>query len=180
VEKFFRLALRTFQLVGTISRFFLFYFLIPGNRRLPWFVRFRLALEHLGTAWTKLGQALALRFDLLPAEACRELLLIQNEVLPIDYRLIRQVIADELGKFPEEIFERFDSKPFASTSTGQLHKGVTRNGTPIVVKIQGPLIRETFALEGRLMNLVAIPLDWLNIFGPGAARRIVAEFAKKL
>jgi len=41
-------------------------FKLTRRRRLPREVRLRLAFEQLGATWIKLGQGLALRFDLLP------------------------------------------------------------------------------------------------------------------
>ena len=82
----------------------------------------RRMLEFLGGHWVKLGQALALRFDLLPPEICRELLAIQNETETADYQVIRQIVTDQLGRPPEDLFARFDTHPFAATSTG-LHPG---------------------------------------------------------
>jgi len=41
----------------------------------------RVVFEKLDSAFVKLGQALALRFDLLPADYCQEFLQITNEVV---------------------------------------------------------------------------------------------------
>jgi len=46
---------------------------LTSRRRVPRPVRLRLAFEELGARWIKLGQALALRFDLLPSSYCYEL-----------------------------------------------------------------------------------------------------------
>jgi len=45
----------------------------------------RLALERLGGAWIKLGQMLAMRFDLLPPAYCDELFKLLNQVKPFGY-----------------------------------------------------------------------------------------------
>ena len=55
---------------------------LTRRRRVPRPVRLRLAFEELGATWIKLGQALALRFDLLPASYCHELSQLFNEVAP--------------------------------------------------------------------------------------------------
>ena len=64
-------------------------------------VRMRLALEQLGGAWVKLGQMLALRFDLLPAAYCDELFKLLNEVRPFPYPQVREIVRQELGADPE-------------------------------------------------------------------------------
>src|SRR5262249_19796485 len=67
----------------------------------------RLEFERLGTAWVKLGQALALRFDVLPAEYCQELLTIRNDLRPLDHRTVRELVREELGHYPEKLFAEF-------------------------------------------------------------------------
>ena len=49
------------------------------------------ALEDLGGAWIKLGQALALRFDVLPADYCLQFFQLLNQVRPFPVAAVRQV-----------------------------------------------------------------------------------------
>jgi predicted unusual protein kinase regulating ubiquinone biosynthesis (AarF/ABC1/UbiB family) len=133
-------------------------------------------LEFLGGNWIKLGQALALRFDLLPPEICRELLTIKNETETANYHVIRQIVTGQLGRPPEELFARFGTHPFAVTSTGQLHEAITRDGDRLVFKIQTAAIRETFKADSRLMRFVAIVFNSLNLLPPGSVRRLVSDF----
>ena len=44
--------------------------------------RMQAALEDLGGTWIKLGQALALRFDILPADYCLQFFRLLNQVPP--------------------------------------------------------------------------------------------------
>src|SRR3569832_1470784 len=81
----------------------------------------RAVFEKLDFTFVKLGQALALRFDLLPADYCQELLLITNEVTAEQYPAIHQTVIEDLGRSPEEIFAAFERTPFAVTSSGQIH-----------------------------------------------------------
>ena len=55
-------------------------------------VRMRLALDELGGAWVKLGQMLAMRFDLLPAAYCEELFKLLNAVPPFPYAQVREIV----------------------------------------------------------------------------------------
>src|SRR5579871_3580582 len=70
-------------------------------------VRLRTVLERLGGAWIKLGQMLALRFDLLPAAYCDELFKLLHEVAPFPYAQVRETIRQELGAEPEVLFRAF-------------------------------------------------------------------------
>ena len=58
---------------------------LPGADDRSGPVRTRVAFERLGGAWIKLGQMLALRFDLLPAAYCDELFKLLNQVAPFSY-----------------------------------------------------------------------------------------------
>ena len=49
----------------------------------------RIVFEKLDLGFVKVGQALALRFDLLPAEYCQEFLQITNEVVAAEYPAIQ-------------------------------------------------------------------------------------------
>src|SRR5512133_1281986 len=72
--------------------------LLPWRRSaIEWPVRWRQTLEVLGGAWTKLGQALALRFDLLPSAYCYELFKLLNQMQPFPTAEVRRILREELG-----------------------------------------------------------------------------------
>src|SRR4051794_36972910 len=100
--------------------------------------RLRLAFEQLGGAWLKLGQVLALRFDLLPEAYCYELFGLLYQVEPTPYAQIREVIREELSDYPERLFASFCEEPFASASVGQVHQAVMHTGEKVAVKVQHP------------------------------------------
>ena len=90
----FRHPRRVWHVLSVLFR----YFIAPGLRlpradRRPGPVRMRLALESLGGAWLKLGQMLALRYDLLPAAYCNELFGLLNQVAPFAYADVRRIVA---------------------------------------------------------------------------------------
>ena len=177
MQKFLSLVVGAGRLIWAIFRFLLFPLLVPFKYPSQ-AQRLRRMLEFLGGNWIKLGQALALRFDLLPPEICRELLAIQNETETANYQVIRQIVTDQLGRPPEELSARFDTHPFAITSTGQLHEAITRDGDRLVFKIQTAAVRETFKADSRLMHLIAIVFNWLNLLPPGSVRNLVGDFIK--
>src|SRR5436305_1057872 len=88
----------------------------------------RLALEQLGTTFVKLGQILATRADLLPAEYQIELGRLQDDDRPEIVDAIRGVIATELGHPVEDLYASFDPSPLAAASIGQAHAAVTLDG----------------------------------------------------
>ena len=136
--------------------------------------------EKLDLTFVKLGQALALRFDLLPADYCQEFLQITNEVVAEGYPTLSRTIVEDLGRSPDEIFASFEREPFAVTSSGQLHRATSVDGVRLVVKIQNQITRKKYATDIRLMHWLAMPLDWVGVLGANSVAAYVDEFAHAL
>jgi len=94
----------------------------------------------------KLGQALSLHTDVLPAEMLEELSRLQMRAPGMHPSLVRAQFRAALGQDPEDLFAQFDAEPFAAASLGQVHRARSRAGELLAVKIQYPGIRE--AIEG--------------------------------
>lgn len=115
----------------------------------------RVAFEHLGPTYVKLGQMIASTPGLFPptlSEACRGCL---DDVSPLDTATVHEVITAELGDPPEMLFARFDDLPLASASIGQVHRAWLRDGSPVVVKVQRPGIGDLVEKDLRIMHLLA-------------------------
>src|SRR5258705_4218692 len=108
-------------------------------------VGFRRRLVELGPAYVKLGQVLSTRPDLLPEPYIRELEKLQDDVGPISFEEVEQVIEQELGGRLSKLFEFFDPEPLGTASLGQVHGARMRNGREVVVKVQRPNIRASLA-----------------------------------
>jgi ubiquinone biosynthesis protein len=108
-------------------------------------VGFRKRLVELGPAYVKLGQVLSTRPDLLPEAYIRELETLQDDVGPISYDEVEQVIEDELGGRISKLFDFFDPEPLGTASLGQVHGARMRGGREVVVKVQRPRIRGPLA-----------------------------------
>lgn len=175
-----RMARRSCQLAYVFGRHVCIAFLLPDPKYQRRPSHLRRALECLGGNWVKVGQALALRFDLLPAEYCRELLAINADLKPLPYPFIRSIIASELGNDPELLFATFDHEPFAITSTGQFHKATSTEDRVLAVKVQDPSLQRQFAIDVRFMRTIAAALDALGSFGAASARSFVDEFARNV
>ena len=178
-----RTLLRHPRRLGHVLAVFLRLFIVPalglpGADRRPGPVRLRVALEELGGAWVKLGQMLALRYDLLPVAYCDELFGLLNQVAPFGYDEVRAIIRQELGAEPELVFATFEATSFASASIGQVHRATLRNGDRVAVKVQRPRIRETLQADIQLMYGVTWLLDWTGLFGGTRSREVIDEFAQ--
>ena len=167
----FRHPRRVWHVLSVFFTFFIAPALhLPGGDRRPGPVRLRLAFQRLGGAWVKLGQMLALRFDLLPAPYCDELFKLLNQVEPFSYDEVREIIHEELGADPETIFQSFSHESFAAASIGQVHRAVLHSGEPVAVKVQRPGIRTTLAADIALMYSTTRILDWTHVFGATRSR----------
>jgi len=175
----FRNFPRAAQVLGVLWSFFLVPYLIPSRRKnVTWAVQTRRAVEQLGGAWIKLGQGMALRFDLLPASFCYELFKLLNEVPPFPYSQVREIIKRELGDYPEAVYLEFEPEPFASASIGQVHRAVLPNGAKVAVKVQRPGIRKMLRTDIDLMYTLTGILDRTRLFRFTPSREVIDEFAR--
>ncbi len=86
----------------------------------------------------KVGQMLSYVDDGLPPEVQRLLAVLQRDapVLPPD--TVRQVLREELGRDPSQVFAEWDDRPLAAASIGQVHRARLGDGTRVAVKVQVP------------------------------------------
>jgi predicted unusual protein kinase regulating ubiquinone biosynthesis (AarF/ABC1/UbiB family) len=121
-------------------------------------------LSYLRGAMTKLGQAAGSLPQLLPAEIGETLDRLHFDAPPMHYSLIREVVANEFGREPEEMFANFDKEAFAAASIGQVHRARLHSGEEVAVKIQYPGIARTIDADFRNLSAALFPMrlsrDW--------------------
>lgn len=115
----------------------------------------RTTLEDLGPTYVKIGQIMSSRVDILPQNFCDELGKLRATVKPLDPQVARAVIEQETGKKIDDIFSEFKDEPLGSASIGQAHYGVLKDGTPVVVKVQRPLIADMMIQDFKLLRKLA-------------------------
>jgi ubiquinone biosynthesis protein len=121
--------------------------------------RFRQLLGELGPTFTKLGQLLSSRPDLLPAHWIEELESLQDDCPPVPLVEIREEIERGLGRPVAELFAELDDRPLASASIAQVHLATTHAGERVVVKVQRPRIRERIESDLALLYYLATALE---------------------
>lgn len=99
-------------------------------------------LEARGPAWVKLGQLLATRADLLPPDVVADLQRLHDDVEPLPFEVVREVVEAELDAKLSRVFAEFAETPLASASLAQVHRARLRDGRAVVVKVQRPDVRE--------------------------------------
>lgn len=112
-------------------------------------------LEAMGPTYVKLGQVLSGRPDLLPPAYLKALARLQDKVKPFSYEEVEEIIATELGVRISKAFSRFDPKPIAAASLGQVHSAALRDGRLVVVKVQRPHIRKQIADDFEVLAQIA-------------------------
>lgn len=99
-----------------------------------------------GTA-LKIAQTFSIDQGFLPEEFSEVMTQAQYKVPPINRSLVRSIIRRELGKYPEQIFDKFNSEALAAASIGQVHKARLKDGRPVAIKIQYPGVRDTISSD---------------------------------
>src|SRR5215469_2647195 len=133
----------------------------------------RHALEEGGVTFTKLGQLLSTRRDLLPEEFTAELGQLQDRAEPAPWDQIEDVITRSLGVPAEQVFAELDPAPAAAASIAQVHKARLRCGdgpdTEVAVKVQRPGIRATVEQDLDILMGIAAKLEsrtrWARTYG---------------
>ena len=116
-------------------------------------------LEAMGPTYVKLGQVLSGRPDLLPEPYLKALARLQDKVKPFSFAEVEQIVSTELGVRISKAFSRFDAKPLAAASLGQVHSAALRDGRLVVVKIQRPNIRQQIVEDFEVLAQIAEFLD---------------------
>jgi predicted unusual protein kinase regulating ubiquinone biosynthesis (AarF/ABC1/UbiB family) len=102
----------------------------------------------------KIGQMASYVDDGLSPAVRHTLARLQDSVPPMSPDLAAAVVEEELGAPPERVFARWDPRPIAAASIGQVHRAVTLDGRAVAVKVQYPGIAETIAADLRNVALL--------------------------
>jgi ubiquinone biosynthesis protein len=117
--------------------------------------KMRLMLQELGPTYVKVGQIISSQASVIPQEWAVELEKLQSNVAPFPSDQVREIIIEELGKPPEELYATFEVTPFAAASTAQVHRATLHDGTKVAVKVQRPHIRPQMKADIGIMENAA-------------------------
>lgn len=116
-------------------------------------------LEALGPTYIKLGQLLSTRADLMPPPYMEALARLQDQVEPLSFDTIEELVNAELEVRMGTAFAEFDREPIAAASLAQVHRAELRTGREVAVKVQRPGIRETVTTDLEILGTLADLLD---------------------
>jgi predicted unusual protein kinase regulating ubiquinone biosynthesis (AarF/ABC1/UbiB family) len=116
-------------------------------------------LEAMGPTFVKLGQMLSGRPDLLPEPYLKALRRLQDNVKPFSFAEVEEIVHAELGVRLSKAFSRFEARPMAAASLGQVHYAALRDGRPVVVKVQRPHITRQIARDFEVLADLAEFID---------------------
>ena len=123
------------------------------------------ALDRSGVVFVKFGQALSTRRDLLPPEFTAELGRLQDQVSPLPWTQIEQVLREEFGG----MFAEIDRQPLAAASIAQVHAATLRTGERVVVKVLRPgvtnLVERDLDIIARLARRTEARAAWARTIG---------------
>jgi predicted unusual protein kinase regulating ubiquinone biosynthesis (AarF/ABC1/UbiB family) len=125
------------------------------------------SMGYLRGAVMKTGQTLANFPDIAPREFVETLEQLHFNAPRMHWSLLREMVHNELGDDPENIFAEFDKHAFAAASLGQVHRARLKTGEIVAVKIQYPAIARSIEDDFRNLSIFLLPnrigREWLNV-----------------
>jgi predicted unusual protein kinase regulating ubiquinone biosynthesis (AarF/ABC1/UbiB family) len=116
-------------------------------------------LSHLRGAALKLGQMLSMDSGaVLPEELTAILARMRDDAQPMPPKQLQAVLNAEWGAGWYGRFQRFDVRPFAAASIGQVHRAVLPGGRMLAIKVQYPGVRDSIDSDvDNMASLMRLP-----------------------
>jgi ubiquinone biosynthesis protein len=147
--------------------------------RMPAVPNYAAALQDIGPAAIKLGQALATRPDLVGEAAAANLLQLQDDLPPAPFADVRRAVEAALGGPISALYCEFDEQPVGAASIAQVHRAVTTEGRIVAVKVLRPGIEEEFARAIETYEWAAAHVELLGGEAERLRPRMVIAYFKQ-
>lgn len=118
-------------------------------------IQLREILTRLGPTYIKVGQALSTRPDLLSPIYLAELTNLQDKLPSFSNAIAYDLIRQEVGSDPGDIYVELSPDPIAAASLGQVYKGRLKTGEQVAVKVQRPDLTRRISLDIYIMRTLA-------------------------
>jgi ubiquinone biosynthesis protein len=133
--------------------------------------------------FTKLGQFLAMRYDLLPVVYCQELSKLLDRLPPIPVSRIIPIIEHDIGQPVATAFASLDPVAIGSASLAQVHRATLPTGEQVVIKVMRPDTALRFRTDFIYMRAYAWILEHTPFIDRGIAgiiREVIALTSREL
>jgi predicted unusual protein kinase regulating ubiquinone biosynthesis (AarF/ABC1/UbiB family) len=140
------------QVTGLRRLYYWLFFRKQPYQKLTLPIILRMVFEELGPTYIKLGQMIASSPGLFPKRYAEEFQKCLDRVAPFPTELAYQIIEEELGKSPKELFASIEEVPIAAASIAQVHGAVLHTGEDVVIKIQRPHLRPRILADMKIMG----------------------------
>ncbi len=116
-------------------------------------------LAQMRGAAMKVGQLMSMEGeDILPPELAKILERLRADAYQMPPKDLKAVLARHWGPDFLRQFRRFDVRPIAAASIGQVHRAQTRDGRDLAIKVQYPGVRDSIDSDVRnIGRLLALP-----------------------
>jgi predicted unusual protein kinase regulating ubiquinone biosynthesis (AarF/ABC1/UbiB family) len=136
------------------------------------------SITRLGASFIKLAQVLATRNDFFPPEYLRKLKTLHDELPPMD-GVIMQKVFDRA--FVTNPFYRFEKKPIASASIGQVHEAWLDKETKVAVKLRRDGIEKQVRADiGILLGFNAFFRPLFSHYTKHSIEAVISEFSSMI
>ncbi len=166
----FRFLLTIFLLIKKRERFLFFRPLSPQE--------LRETINELGASYIKLAQVLATRADFFEGAYLEALKSLHDEIPPMSPEAFERVFQRAFAVSP---FLRFDKKPVASASIGQVHVATLESGEKVAVKLRRLGIEKQVAADIRILrfyNRLFRPL--FSHYTKNSVEAVIEAFARMI
>ncbi len=109
------------------------------------------SLKDLKGSPLKVAQMLSMEKSILPRAYVEKFSLAQFSVPPLSEALVLKTFKKSFGKFPSEIYDKFNVKAYNAASIGQVHRA-EKDGKDLAVKIQYPGVSDSIKSDLALLK----------------------------
>ncbi len=134
-------------------------------------------LLNMGPVYIKIGQILATRSDLIPANWVQTLRELQDNVPSMNEADTKKILAKDLSSPFEEVFSEFSFQPIASGSIAQVHSAILLTGQKVAVKIVKKNVRHQLKQN---LDIIQFFVAILNLIVPSIREISLPERLREL
>jgi predicted unusual protein kinase regulating ubiquinone biosynthesis (AarF/ABC1/UbiB family) len=115
------------------------------------------SLKTLKGSALKMAQMMSMEKNIMPKAFVEKFSLSQFSVPPLSAPLVLKTFKKSFGKFPDQLFDSFNSDAINAASIGQVHQA-TKDGKTLAVKIQYPGVASSVQSDLAIVKPIAMKM----------------------